>query len=99
MRPSQVSRALRCIAASADSVHPSRHLIAASLNLVLALIREDDIPEEVLKAFQDYLEDAMEDYAYVDKDDFLGYLDFLGLLDRIPKLQDLDWKANGLPFG
>jgi hypothetical protein len=62
-------------------------------------LQEDGVPKDVLEAFKLYLEDAVDDYAYVDVEDFLGHLDFLGLLDKEPELKNLDWKADGLSFG
>ena len=83
-----------------DSVHrPHRRPAVAALRLVLALLQTDQVPEEVVEAFRSYLEDAVEDYAYVDVDDFLGHMDFLGLLEKKPELMKLDWRADGLPFG
>ena len=83
-----------------DSVRrPNRRAAVAALRTVLALFQEERVPDEIVEAFRHYLGDAVEDYANVSVDDFLGHMDFLGLLEQEPGLMDLDWKANGLPFG
>lgn len=82
-----------------SACQPYRRSAVAALHLVLALLQEDSVPDEIVEAFRHYLEDAIADYAYVDVDDFLGHMDFLGLLEKEPELMRLDWKADGLPFG
>ena len=94
------SDALRRVAAAVErSGKPSRTRTAAALRLVLALAEGGSVPPEVVEAFREYLGDAVDDYAYASVEDFIGYLDFLGLLDESPELGDLGEGSDGPGYG
>lgn len=100
MGPVKTSFLLRRIAAAMDAPgQTSQTRLAGSLRLVLALLEGGEAPQEVVDAFRVYLDEAVDDNAYVELEDFIGTLDFLGLLKEHPQLQDMGMEANGVPFG
>jgi len=92
MGPGSTSAALSRIASALESCgSPSRSAARAALRLVLILAEGQLVPKRMEDAFRMYLDDAIEDNAYVAPEDFVGYLDFLGLLRGEQGDPPFDW--------